>query len=67
MAVADTPLVGVEFFRRIIGGLECVGLGDWIVDAVIVAVALSFASNVLFLHRLFIGGEWEVSLAWDDG
>ncbi len=50
-----------------IRGLECVGLGDLIVDAVIDAVAVSVASNALLFRRLFVGGEWKVSLAWGDG
>ncbi len=63
----DTPLVVVESVRQNIRGLECVGFGDLIVDAVCDVVAVSVASNALLLRRLFVGGEWKVSLAWSDG
>ncbi len=63
----DTPLVGLEFFRRFIRGLECVGFVDLILDVVIDVVVLLVASIALLFRRFFVGGEWEVSLAWDDG
>ncbi len=63
----DTPLVVVNFVRRFVRGLECVGLGDLIVDVVIDAVGVSVASNDLFFRRFFVGGEWKVLLAWSDG
>ena len=63
----DTPLVVVDSVRRNIRGLECVGLGDLIIDVVIDVVVLLVASNSLLFRRLIVGGEWEVSLAWDDG
>ncbi len=53
----DTPHVVVKSVRRFIRGLECVGLGDLVVDVVIDAVAVSVASNVLLLGRVFVGGE----------
>ncbi len=64
---SDTPLVGVGFFRRFIRGLECVGFVYLILDVVIDVVVPLVASNSLLLRRLFVGGEWKVSLAWDDG
>ncbi len=63
----DTPFVVVEFVRQNFRGLECVGLGDLTIDAVIDAFAVSVASNALLLRRFFVGVEWEVSLAWSDG
>jgi hypothetical protein len=62
----DTPLVVVESFRQNIRGLECVGLGNLIIDVVIDAVAVSVASNALLFCRFFVGVEWKVSLAWSD-
>ena len=53
----DTLLIVVEFVRRFVRGLEYVGLGDLIVDVFIDAVAVSVASNSLFLRRLLVGGE----------
>jgi hypothetical protein len=53
-------------WRRIIRGLDCVGLGNLIVDVFIDAVAVSVASNSLLLRRFFVGGEWKVSFAWSD-
>ncbi len=47
--------------------VECVGFVDLILDADIDVVVLLVATNSLFLRRLFVGGEWEVSLAWNDG
>ncbi len=63
----DTPLVVVESVRQNIRGLECVGLGDLIIDVVLDAVAVSVASNALLLRRFFVRVEWKVSLAWSDG
>ena len=63
----DTPVVVVGSVLRFIRGLECVGLGDLIIDVVIDAFAVSVASNALLLRRFFVGVEWEVSLAWSDG
>ncbi len=48
-------------------GLECVGFVDLILDVVIDVVVLLVASNSLLFRRFFVGGDWEVSLAWDDG
>ncbi len=63
----DTPNVVVDSVCRVVRGLECVGLGDSIVGAVIDAVAFSVVSYALLLGRLFVGGKWEVLLAWRDG
>ena len=51
----------------IFGHVECVGFVDLILDADVDVVVLLVATNSLFLRRLFVGGEWEVSLAWNDG
>ena len=63
----DIPFVLLKSVLRFIRGLECVGLGDSIVGAVIDAVAFSVVSYALLLGRLFVGGKWEVLLAWRDG
>jgi hypothetical protein len=60
------PLVVVESFRRFVRGLECVGLGDLIVDVVIDAAAVSVASNASLFRRFFVVGECKVSLVWSD-
>jgi hypothetical protein len=63
----DTTLIVVESVCQNIRGLECVGLGDFIIDVVIDADAVSVASNALLFRRFYVRVEWKVSLAWSDG
>jgi hypothetical protein len=46
--------------------LECVGCIDLILVLVLDVVVLLVATNSLLLGRLFVGGKWDVSLAWND-
>ncbi len=61
------PFVVVESVCQNIRGLECVGLGDLIIDVAIDAVVISVASNALLLRRFFVIVKWKVLLAWSDG
>ncbi len=62
----EFPLVGGEFVCRFIRDLECVGCIDLILVLVLDVVVLLVTTNSLLLGRLFVGGQWDVSLAWHD-